>query len=165
MYEDDFDDEVAIKNGEQYLLFKSGGDTFAVESLRVLEIVEYQSVVKVPMMQSCVKGVTNVRGDIISVIDLKERLGREATQITPKTSMMIVRVGEMQMALIIDEVSEVDNIDKSEIKRSPAFGTKIDRRFIAHMADYGEDYIPILNIDEVLSVPQLATLPKGAPHA
>jgi purine-binding chemotaxis protein CheW len=153
---DGFDDEdLSIKSGDQYFLFISGGDLFAIDALRVLEIVEYQDVVKVPKMQSCVKGVTNVRGDIMAVVDLQERLGRSAISVTPKTSMIIVKVGTLQIAVMIDEVYEVDNIEDDNIKNSPAFGTKIDRRFIKNMAKYGNDYLPILDIDSVLDVKEL----------
>ena len=123
------EDDLSIKKGKQYLLFLSGGDLFAIESLIVIEIVEYNDITKVPMMKSYVKGVTNIRGNIIPVIDLHERFGFQNTKITDRTSMIIVNIYDkkneknINFAIIIDEVFEVDNIDVVNIKHTPDFGT------------------------------------------
>jgi len=76
---------------KQYFLFISNKDIYAIEALNVIEIVEYQNITKVPMMNKFVKGVTNVRGNIIAVVDLLERFGLEETVILDKTSLAIIR--------------------------------------------------------------------------
>ena len=104
-----------MKTNKQYFLFISNNDIYAVEALDVIEIVEYQNITKVPMMSNFVKGVTNIRGNIIAVVDLLQRFNLEETKILDKTSLVILRKKhldkELQIAIIIDEVYEVDNIN------------------------------------------------------
>ncbi len=147
---------------KQYFLFVSNKEIYAVEALEVVEIVEYQSLTKIPMMQKFVKGVTNVRGNIIPVVDLALRLGFEETVICDKTSLAILRKNHndkiLQIAIIIDEVHEVDNINDKLIEPTPSFGTKVDKTFIASMAKYNNEYTPILNIDALLDIDIISIL-------
>jgi len=149
---------------KQYFLFVSNFDIYAVEALEVIEIVEYQNITKVPMLNSFVKGVTNIRGNIIAVIDLLERFGLEKSKISNKTSLAILRTEhenkELQIAIIIDEVYEVDSIKSSDLEVTPAFGTKVNGIFIKSMAKYNNEYIPVLNIDTVLNIDELSILAK-----
>jgi len=143
-----------ISDAEQYFFFKSGGDIYALDAKNVTEMVEYQGLTKVPLMPSFVKGVTNIRGDIISVIDLLERFGLGTTKISKKTSLVIIG----KMAIIIDEVHEVNTIAKEDIKESLDFGFKIQQRFIKNMARYNDDYIAILNCKELLNADEISKL-------
>lgn len=144
---------VAIENEQtQYFFFKSGGDSYAIEALHVKEMIEYQSYTKVPLMNACIKGVTNVRGEIIAVIDLLERLNLGSSRISKKSTLVIIN----SIALIIDEISEVNALDEIDIKESLDFGSKIEKRFIKNMAKYEDDYIVILDIEEVLRIKELA---------
>jgi len=146
--------------GQQYFLFISGGDIFAMDALLVSEIVEYQGITKVPMMKSCVKGVTNVRGNIIAVVDLLDRFGLGETTLTPRTSLAIIKKSHLEktinIAIIIDEVYEVDNIADINLKVSPDFGTKINRKFIKHIGRYNDEDIAILNTETILNIKELA---------
>lgn len=147
-------------NGQQYFLFISGKDIFAMDALLVSEIVEYQSITKVPMMKSCVKGVTNVRGNIIAVVDLLDRFGLGETTIADKTSLAIIkkihRDEVLNIAVIIDEVYEVDNISDINLKVSPDFGTKIKRDFIKYIGRYNDQDIIILDTNRILDIGELA---------
>ena len=149
---------------KQYFLFISNKDIYAIEALNVIEIVEYQNITKVPMMNKFVKGVTNVRGNIIAVVDLLERFGLEETVILDKTSLAIIRKKhldkELQIAIIIDEVYEVDNISSDNIELTPDFGTKVDKKFIHSMAKYNDDFVPILDIETILDIKELSVLSK-----
>jgi len=163
MNEDDItleDEELSQSNGQQYFLFISGGDIYAMDALLVAEIVEYQGITKVPMMKSCVKGVTNVRGNIIAVVDLLDRFELGETKISPRTSLAIIKTTHLDkiinIAIIIDEVYEVDNISDIHMKVSPDFGTKINRKFIKHIGQYNNDDIAILNTDTILNIKELA---------
>lgn len=154
------ENELAQSDGQQYFLFISGGDIFAMDALLVSEIVEYQGITKVPMMKTCVKGVTNVRGNIIAVIDLLDRFNLGETKLTPKTSLAIIKKTHMDkiinIAIIIDEVYEVDNIANINLKVSPDFGTKINRKFIKHIGRYHNEDIAILNTDTILNIQELS---------
>jgi len=153
----DFEDEIdlfVIGDAQQYLFFKAGGDIYAFDVADVSEMIEYQRLTKVPMMPSFVKGVTNIRGSIVPVIDLLERFNLVTTEIGPKTSLIIVN----NMALVIDEVHDVNSIVEEDIKESLDFGFKIEQRFIKKMARYSESYIAILNPKEILNINELSIL-------
>jgi len=154
------EDEISQGNGQQYFLFISGGDIYAMDALLVAEIVEYQGITKVPMMKSCVKGVTNVRGNIIAVVDLLDRFELGETEISPRTSLAIIKKvyadKTINIAIIIDEVYEVDNISDIHLKVSPDFGTKINRKFIKHIGRYNNNDIAILNTETILNIKELA---------
>lgn len=165
-YEEELIDLNFNNQGDQYLFFLSNGDFYAMDALRVAEIIEHQPFTKVPMMQSYVKGVTNVRGDIIAVIDLMGRFGFGETTLTPKTSLIItslVRESKtIKIAMMIDEVFEVKHIDEAEIKTAPEFGSKIDSKFVKHMCKHADDYIPILDVDALLDIRELSQLDTKA---
>lgn len=137
---------------EQYFFFKLGQDIYAIEASSVSEMVKYQEFTKVPMVSSYVKGVTNIRGNIITVIDLLQRLGLGEADVKKKTSLVIIG----KIALIIDEVHEVTTIDPEDIKSTLDFGFKIDPRFVKNMAKYHDNYIAILNFDEILNMKEIS---------
>ncbi len=147
---------------KQYFLFISNQDIYAVEALDVVEIVEYQNITKVPMMSNFVKGVTNIRGNIIAIVDLLQRFGLEETKILDKTSLAILRKKhldkDLQIAIVIDEVYEVDNISTTNIESTPNFGTRVDKRFIQSMAKYNDEFVPILDIKTILDIDELSIL-------
>lgn len=155
MIEFDIEDELlTISDEKQYFFFKAGGDIYALEAQKVTEMVEYQSITKVPLMKEFVKGVTNIRGSIITVIDLLQRLDLGTSKIDKKTSLVIID----KIAIIIDEVHEVDTILQENIKDSIDFGFKIKQKFIKNMAMYEDEYIAILNCDELLNIDELSEL-------
>jgi purine-binding chemotaxis protein CheW len=151
-----------METNKQYFLFISNNDIYAIEALDVIEIVEYQNITKVPMMSSFVKGVTNIRGNIIAVVDLLQRFELEETKVLDKTSLAILRKKyldkELQIAIIIDEVYEVDNISDVNIELTPSFGTRVDKKFIKSMAKYNDEFVPILDIDAILDIEEISVL-------
>lgn len=167
------DDELMLsQDGEQYLFFVSGDDIYGIDSCSVLEMVEYQELTKVPMMQSYVKGVTNIRGNIISVIDLQGRFGFAESEINERSSLVIVKKkiyragsedeegfeGEEMMALIVDRVHEVGYVSEKDIKSVPAFGTKIPTKYIKNMARYKGEYVALLDINTILDYREISQL-------
>lgn len=159
------DDDLEFGNTsakDQYLLFLSAGNLFAIEALKVQEIVEYSDVTKVPRMNSYVKGVTNIRGNIVPVVDLIDRFGLGQASIGDKTSIVVVSYQEEEelssIGVIIDEVYEVDSIKAKNIKKTPEFGSKVDPKFILHMGKYEKKYIAILNTKTILDVAELSNL-------
>ncbi len=152
---DDIDDELfSISDAQQYFFFKSGGDIYALDVEHVSEMIEYQSLTKIPMMLSYIKGVTNIRGSIITVIDLLERFELGITEIGAKTSLVVVD----NIALIIEEVHDVNTIPAENIKDPLDFGFKIEQRFIKNMAKYNDQYIAILNCAEVLNMDEISKI-------
>ena len=148
----------------QYLLFYLKGEIYAIKALSTSEIVEYSHITKVPKMHSYVKGVTNIRGNIVPVIDLLDRFGLGISKIAPKSSIVVINYESenhvSQLGIIIDEVYEVDNIESSNIKNAPEFGSQIDRRFISSMGKYRGEYIAILDTQTILNIKDLSSLSK-----
>ncbi len=146
----------------QYLLFLVGNDLYAIEALKTSEIVEYSHVTKVPMMPSFVKGVTNIRGNIVPVIDMRERFKLGTTVVGDKTSVVVINykdiANEVQMGILIDEVYAVDDIKLEDTKSKPDFGTKFDKKFISKMGKYEGKYIAILDTHAILNVDELSKI-------
>ncbi len=156
---------VEIDQYDQYLLFYVGGDIYAIRALSTSEIVEYSTITKVPLMPTFVKGVTNIRGNIVPVIDMLNRFDLGVTEINNKTSIIVVNYKKhdettTQLGIIIDEVYEVDDIDTDLIKDTPGFGTKVDKKFISHMGKYQGNYIAILDTQAILNIQELSGIAK-----
>ena len=156
---------VAIKVDEapsQYLTFALGGEMFAVGILNVKEIIEYGNLTEIPMMPTFIRGVINLRGSVVPVIDLSARFGGKTTEVSRRTCIVIVEVsdGEMRhdIGIMVDAVSEVLDIPAGEIEPPPSFGAKIRADFIFGMGKVGGKFVIILNIDKVLSVEEIAML-------
>lgn len=150
----------------QYLTFVLGGEMFAVGILSVKEIIEYGHLTVVPMMPNCVRGVINLRGAVVPVVDLACRFGRRTTEITRRTCIVIIEVeadGERQdVGVIVDAVSEVLEIRQDQIEPPPAFGAKIRIDFIHGMGKVEGRFVIILNVNKVLSLDDLAMLGQMA---
>ena len=151
---------------QQYLTFLLGGEMFAIAILNIKEIIEYGSLTEVPMMPSFIRGVINLRGSVVPVVDLSSRFGRGRTEISRRTCIVIIEVENCDekhdIGVMVDSVSEVLEIPRSEIEPSPAFGAKIRVDFIAGMGKVAGKFVIILNADKVLSVNELSMLGETA---
>ncbi|MBI5005500.1 MAG: purine-binding chemotaxis protein CheW [Nitrosomonadales bacterium] len=151
---------------QQYLTFALGSEMFAVGTLSVKEIIEYGQLTEVPMMPGFIRGVINLRGAVVPVIDLSARFGRNATQITRRTCIVIIEVptGEekQDIGVVVDAVSEVLEIPASEIEPPPAFGAKIRTDFIQGMGKVNGKFVILLDVGKVLSVDEIAALTGAA---
>ncbi len=164
----------------QYLTFTLGGEMFAVGILCVKEIIEYGSLTEIPMMPAFIRGVINLRGAVVPVIDLAARFGGRPTEIGKRTCIVIVEISDAGTAddvtrhdigIIVDAVSEVLDIPAGEIEPPPTFGARIRSDFIFGMGKVAGKFVILLNIDRVLSVDEIALLaasdgagtPPGAP--
>jgi purine-binding chemotaxis protein CheW len=152
----------AVADRAQYLTFMLGGEIFAVGILAVKEIIEYGSVTDVPMMPTCIRGVINLRGAVVPVMDLSTRFGKETTAVTKRTCIVIVEIeaGDEQQVIgvVVDAVNAVLEIAASEIEPAPAFGAKIRTDFIAGMGKVNGKFVILLNVDNVLSMGEMGAL-------
>lgn len=160
---------VANKGGgetHQYLTFTLGGEMFAVGILNVKEIIEFGTLTEIPMMPSFIRGVINLRGAVVPVVDLACRFGRRSTELTRRTCIVIVEIeaeGERQdIGVIVDAVSEVLEIQDGQIEPPPAFGARIRTDFIHGMGKLEGKFVIILNVNKVLSLDDLALLGQMA---
>ena len=156
----------AAAQPSQYLTFTLGGEMFAVGILCVKEIIEYGSLTEIPMMPTFIRGVINLRGAVVPVIDLAARFGGRSTEVGKRTCIVIVELGDTtaedatrhDIGIIVDAVSEVLDIPASEIEPPPTFGARIRADFILGMGKVAGKFVIILNIDRVLSVDEIALL-------
>lgn len=146
----------------QYLTFMLGSETLAIGILCIKEILEYGSPTQVPMMPSFIRGVINLRGAVVPVLDLAARLDRPSQPVSKKTCIVIVEVqlGEDRQVLgiIVDAVNEVLEIATAEIEPPPAFGTSIRTEYIAGLGKVNGKFVIVLDVDRVLSVDEAALL-------
>jgi purine-binding chemotaxis protein CheW len=156
---------VALKVDEapsQYLTFALGGEMFAVGILNVKEIIEYGHLTEIPMLPAFIRGVINLRGSVVPVIDLSARFGGKAAEAGRRTCIVIVEVTDEDarhdVGIMVDAVSEVLDIPGSEIEPPPSFGAKIRADFIFGMGKVAGKFVIILNISKVLSVEEIALL-------
>lgn len=147
---------------QQYLTFMLGGELFAIGILVIKEIIEFGQLTTVPMMPDFIRGVINLRGSVVPVVDLSARFGEGPTEITRRTCIVIIEVmsdGEQQdIGVIVDAVNEVLDITADQIEPTPAFGAKIRTDFMLGMGKVNGKFVIILNVNKVLSVNELALL-------
>lgn len=153
---------VVQKEEAQYLTFLLGSEMFAIDILGIKEIIEYGSLTSVPMMPEFIRGVINLRGAVVPVVDLSARFGRAASAVTRRSCIVIIETlneGEKQdIGVVVDAVSEVLEIPAAEIEPAPSFGANIRADFISGMGKVKNKFVIILNADKVLSVNELAML-------
>jgi len=153
---------VVQQEEEQYLTFLLGSEMFAMDILGIKEIIEYGNLTSVPMMPEFIRGVINLRGSVVPVVDLSARFGRTASTVTRRTCIVIIEAnneGEIQdIGVVVDSVSEVLEIAAANIEPPPNFGTKIRADFISGMGKVKDKFVIILDADKVLSVEELAML-------
>ena len=154
------------EQARQYLTFLLGGEMFAIGILNIKEIIEYGSLTEVPMMPEFIRGVINLRGAVVPVVDLSARFGRKRTDITRRTCIVIIEVetdGEKHdVGVVVDSVSEVLEIPAGEIEPAPSFGAKIRADFIQGMGKVNGKFVIILSVNNVLSLDDLALLEHAA---
>lgn len=149
----------------KYLTFILGDEGYGLEILKVQEIIGMQEITKIPRTPVYVKGVINLRGKVIPIIDLRSKFGMEEQELTRKTCIIVVQVERADNALIIgiivDEVSEVLNISGDQIEAAPSLGSRVDTHFILGMAKTESAVKILLDIDKVLSAEEMDALDKA----
>ncbi len=158
---------------QQYLTFMLGGEVFAIGILAIKEIIEYGQLTEVPRMPASIRGVINLRGAVVPVIDLSARFGKQATMVGKRTCIVIIEVrsdledGETTqvVGVMVDAVNEVLDIPGDEIEPAPNFGAKIRADFIRGMGKVEGRFVIILNADRVLSVDEMAELASASAAA
>ena len=147
---------------QQYLTFMLSGEMYAVGILNVKEIIEYGQLTEIPMMPAFIRGVINLRGSVVPVVDLAARFGHAQSEVGKRTCIVIVEVSQDEakhdLGIMVDAVSEVLEVSSADIEPAPAFGAKIRADFIDRMAKISGKFVIILDIQRVLSVDEMATL-------
>jgi purine-binding chemotaxis protein CheW len=146
--------EKATRTGK-YLTFSLSNESYGVDVLKVREIIRILKITPVPQMPPYVKGVINLRGKVLPVIDLRLKFGLEAAEATERTCIVVVRVlagsHDITLGMIVDSVEEVINLNESEIEETPEFGAKVDTGYLMGMAKVKGVIKTLLDIDKVVS--------------
>lgn len=152
--------QVEATKNNQYLTFTMGDENYAVPVCEVREVLSVPKVTRIPRMPPYLKGVVNLRGSVVPILDLKLRFGMGETAITPATGIIVVEIpvgdGEdgdrmLHLGMFADTVKKVITIGDGEIEPSPTIGMRIQTSFITGIGRVDEGFIVILNIREVLS--------------
>jgi purine-binding chemotaxis protein CheW len=152
---------------ERYLTFFLGEEQYGIAIDRIKEIIALMKVTYVPKTPSYMKGVINLRGSIIPVVDTRTRFGMEPQEETMHTAIIIVEVDKVNVGFIVDRVEEVASIDSSHLGVAPKFGSSVDTDFICSMAQIEENVVMILDVlklfeaDELMSLEQITQTSEG----
>ena len=160
--------EFSLNNlGGKYLTFNLGGETYGLEIMKVQEIIKMIEVTSIPKTPEFVRGVVNLRGKVIPVIDLRLKFDMEGQEDTEKTCVIVVQVKNTEdsvtiIGIIVDEVAEVMDIEGEQIEPPPMLGGNIDTDFILGMGKMDKKVITMLDIDKVLKKDEIAAVEKVA---
>jgi purine-binding chemotaxis protein CheW len=150
----------------QYLTFVLGRETFALGILAIKEILEYSAPTEIPMMPTFIRGVVNLRGAAVPVVDLSARFGRSSMPVTKKTCVVIVEtlLGEEShiIGVVVDAVNEVLEIPDSDIEPAPSFGASVRADFIQGMGKVRGKFVIILDVNRVLCIEEMEMLTNAA---
>ena len=163
-------DSTGVKNMHdregKYLTFTLANEEYGIGILKIKEIIGMMQITSVPQTPEYVKGVINLRGKVIPVVDLRLRFGMGAIDYTERTCIIVVEIegqsGTVMIGIVVDAVSEVLNIKAEEIEDTPTFGTKLNTDYILGMAKMERGVKILLDIDEVLSNQEIAALDQAA---
>ncbi len=147
----------------KYLTFSLGNEQYGIGILKVREIIGLMEVTPVPQTPEYIKGVINLRGKVIPILDIRTRFGMDEAEHTDRTCFIVVEMAAPQgeqllVGIVVDSVSEVMNIGGDYIENPPAFGAEVDTEFILGMAKTADDVKILLDIDRVLSGEEMAML-------
>lgn len=150
----------------QYLTFHLAGEEYAVGILQVKEIITYGTLTKVPHTPASIRGVINLRGNVVPVVDLGLKFGLSASPVTDRTCIVIVEANindsRTVMGVVADSVSQVVSMVDEDILPAPSFGTRVRIDFLHGMGKAGDKFVLVLDIDKVLSAEDLAPLAASA---
>jgi purine-binding chemotaxis protein CheW len=146
-------------NAAQYLCFALDNEEYGVEILRVQEIRSWEPVSRIPNVPSYEKGVVNLRGSIVPIIDLREKLGIKFTEYTYLTVVVVLQISDgnkiSTMGVVVDSVSDVITVDKTKIQDAPDFGAKVSNEFINGLVSVTERMVILLDADKLLKLEEL----------
>ncbi len=145
----------AQKNTNHYLTFHLDSEWYAIEVMKIEEVLEYQQITRVPKMPDFMRGVINVRGNVVPVVDLRYKFGLAVSEATVDTAIIVLEVeleGQMiRIGTIADSVEEVAQISPEQIEPAPKIGTTLDTEFIEGIGKIDERFVVILHTDKIFT--------------
>ena len=158
-------EDSTVKEGK-YLTFTLDNEEYGIGILKIKEIIGMMPITAVPQTPDFVKGVINLRGKVIPVVDLRLRFGMEEIEYNDRTCIIVVEImgktGNITIGIVVDSVSEVLSIKEDEIEETPTFGTRLNTEYILGMAKMSGGVKILLDIDKVLTSEEIEVLDKAA---
>ena len=149
---DAIEQQTALSNGsQQYLTFDLAKEHYGVDILKVQEIKGYTAVTRIPNTPEYLKGVLNLRGTIVPIVDLRLKFGMGATEPTSFTVIVVVNVRERVMGFLVDGVSDVLEFASKDVQPPPELGNKVDITFVSGIGNCNDHLVTLLDVDRVLS--------------
>jgi len=149
----------------QCLTFKLADETFAVDVAKVREILDFSTVTKVPQTPDFMRGVINLRGSVVPVVDMRLKFGMSETAKTVNTCIIVMEImldnETAVVGALADSVQEVLELEPENIEPAPRIGTKLNTEFLVGMGKHNESFIMILNIDKVFTLDELSSVKEG----
>ncbi len=150
--------EVSISN--QFVTFKIENELYAIDVFKIREILEVPEITKVPGMPAMIRGVINIRGSVVPVLDMKMKFGQDRTEQNQDTAVIVTEIsnndGTVQIGIMVDSAREVITLDPENIEEPPRLGIFIDNKYLSGMGKINEEFVIILNIDKILSENELS---------
>ena len=154
-----------ITKTTQYLTFKLADEVFAVDVVNIREILDFTTVTKVPQTPEFMRGVINLRGSVVPVVDMRLKLGMSKTEKTVHTCIIVTEMeleGEMiVVGALADSVQEVMGLEPEQIEAAPKIGTRLNTEFIKGMGKHNEQFIILLDINKIFTFDELVTVQAG----
>ncbi len=154
---------------QQYLTFLLAGEEYAIGILKVKEIIEYDTVTVVPQTPKWIRGVINLRGSVVPVVDLAVKFGMEERAVT-RTTCIVILEGQLEnqnttMGIVADSVNQVVDLTADDIREVPEFGTRVQVNYLLGMAQMSKKFALLLDVDKVLSTEELLSLNEVSANA
>jgi len=150
------------KKTSQYLSFKLGEEVFALDISKVREVLEYTEITRIPRMPDFMSGVINLRGGVVPVVDLRAKFGMPAAERTINTCIIITEVevegAQTVIGAMADSVSEVFDLDASQVEPPPSIGSQVRADFLRGMGKHDDQFLLLLDIDNVFSLAELSSI-------
>ena len=146
------------RDDQQYLIFNLAGEYYGVDILKVQEIKGYTTVTRIPNTPDFLKGVINLRGTIVPIVDLRMKFGMGVTEPTSFTVVVVVNVRNRVMGFLVDAVSDVLDMNAKDIQAPPDMGSSVDITFIAGIGNAQDRLVTLLDIDRVLTEEEVAVV-------
>lgn len=147
-----------LLNNEQYLVFSLGKEEYAIDILKVQEIRGYENVTRISQAPEFIKGVTNLRGVIVPIIDLRIKFALEKVEYVDETVVIVVNVGQRVVGIVVDGVSDVMTLTAEHMKPAPEFTLSMSSDYISGLASFDDRMLVVVDIEKLLSNEEMALL-------
>ena len=148
----------ALGDEGQFLTFTLAEESYGVDILKVQEIRGWSQVTQIPNAPDFIRGVMNLRGEIVPILDIRRRFNMDEIEFTEHTVVIVLNIKDRTIGMVVDGVSDVVSIPAEEMRPAPDFGTAIDANFVRALSPIGDRMVIILNVDEMLQGCDLVTI-------